>query len=105
MPNRPKGGAVKLLPAQATPSRGLLADYVAFATPLTDAPQTYHLAVGLAVFAALLGNRVSIPFGPRPLFPNLFVALLGRSTFSRKTTSIAIGQRLLTHFEGQLVLP
>jgi len=93
------------LPDAALPAKGLLREYVDFATPLTDAPGGYHLAVGLAVLGALLGSRVSIPFGARPLFPNLYVTLLGRSTFSRKTTSIAIGQKILGHFEAVSNLP
>jgi hypothetical protein len=72
---------------------------------MTDAPQQYHLFSGLVVLSALLGNRVSIPFGPQALMPNLYVVLIGRSTFSRKTTSIAIAQRILRHFEGTQVLP
>jgi len=96
---------MKRLPDAALPSRGLLADYLAFASPLTDAPQPYHLGVGLVVLATLLGNRVSIPHGSNPLFPNLYVTLLGRSTFSRKTTSIGIGQRILRHFESAAVMP
>ena len=96
---------MKRLPDAALPSRGLLADYLAFASPLTDAPQAYHLAVGLTVLAALVGNRVTIAHGPRPLFCNLYVTLLGRSTFSRKTTSIGIGQRILGHFESAAVMP
>jgi len=93
------------LPDAALPTKGLLREYVDFASPLTDAPGGYHLAVGLTVLAALLGNRVSIPFGARRLFPNLYVTLLGRSTFSRKTTSIAIGQKILDHFESVANLP
>ena len=96
---------MKPLPTDAIPARGLLADYLAYASPMTAAPQQYHLFTGLVLLSALLGNRVSIPFGPQALMPNLYVVLIGRSTFSRKTTSIAIAQRVLRHFEGTQVLP
>ena len=93
------------LPSEAIPERGLLAEYLAYASPTTDAPQPYHLFAGLVVLSALLGNRVSIPFGPQALMPNLYVVLIGRSTFSRKTTSITIAQGILRRFEGTHVLP
>ena len=96
---------MKPLPADAVPERGLLADYLTYAQPMTDAPLQYHLFTGLVVVSALLGNRVSISFGPQALMPNLYVVLIGRSTFSRKTTSIAIAQRILRRFEGIQVLP
>src|SRR5215510_12887341 len=96
---------MKKLPEIALPTRGVLADYLAFASPLTDAPSVYHLLVGLTVLAGVLGSRISIPFGPQAIYPNLYVVLLGRSTFSRKTTSISIGRRVLDHFESVQVLP
>ena len=89
----------------ALPSDGLLREYLDYAEPLSDAPLVYHLFVGLTVIGVTLGNRVYIPFGNQRIYPNLWTALLGPSSFYRKTTAIGIGRDLLETFEDNVILP
>jgi hypothetical protein len=86
------------------PKSGLLKDYLDFATPLTDAPLVYHLFCGLVTIAVSLGNRVYLPFGAVNIYPNLYVCLLGSSSFCRKTYSMSIARNILENFDGTFIL-
>lgn len=90
----------------AIPESGFLRDYYDYAGKLTDAPEHYHLFVGLVLVSAVLGNKVYVPgYGNKNIYPNLWVILLAPSSFFRKTTSLNIGRSILGLVDRKLILP
>lgn len=79
----------------AMPPYGFVRRYVDYMYPCTDAPVIYHMGVALAMLAVLIPRSVNLPDGDE-LSPNLFVLLVGPSTFSRKTHTVREGRKLLT---------
>jgi len=80
--------------------------YQRYAEEVTDACPDYHNFMGFVTLASVIGNRVFMPWGDTNLFPNLWVILVGKSTWDRKTTSINISKRLLFRFNnGRLIYP
>jgi hypothetical protein len=77
------------------PLPGLLRDYELLWTPTTDAPRVYHVAAGLAVIATVVESRVYLPFGGDRLYPNLWMLILGPSSFYRKSTALAKARKTL----------
>ncbi len=73
------------------PPGSLLYDYVDYATQQTDAPQIFHLAVGLSVISAVVGNRIWIMSWGQRIYPSMWNLILAPSGFYRKTTSMRIG--------------
>src|SRR5262245_63461519 len=67
---------------------GVLRDYDRVWTSTSDAPREYQLACGLATLAAVVENRIYLPFGGDRIYPNLWILVLGPSSFFRKTSSI-----------------
>lgn len=61
--------------------------YLEHAAPSTEASHNFHLAAFLTIAGALLGRLVYYN-NPKPLYPNFFTALVGRSGRARKGTSI-----------------
>jgi hypothetical protein len=55
----------------------------------------YHAAVGLWVLSTVAARRIVVHTGSHDVFPTLFLALIGESTLWTKTTTAAIGVRLL----------
>lgn len=77
------------------PPPGALEDYINYWTPTTDAPRVYHVPCGLAVLAGTLENRVYLPFGGDRLLPNLWMLILGPSSFYRKSSTLSKARRTL----------
>ena len=77
------------------PDRGFLRSYISFMTSLTDACPEYHLATGLSIISAAVGNRVKFYGHAGRLYKlNLWTVLLGPSG-DRKSTAINKGLDLL----------
>jgi hypothetical protein len=72
---------------------GYFNDYLAWACPATDAPVMFHVSGALILAAHLLNRRVSLEFGPRLMYPQLWIANIAESTVHRKSTatSMAVG--------------
>lgn len=87
-------------------SEGFLRSYIAFCGDLTDAPDIFHLGVGLTILGAAMGNNVRIPsYGGLDIFPNLWMVLIAPSGFMRKSTSLYQGKTLLAYSVEKAVLP
>jgi len=54
------------------PETGILRDYFDFASPLTDAPEEFHIIAGITALGAALKNGVYIQFGPQRIYPNIW---------------------------------
>ncbi len=79
--------------------------YKAYCEEITDAPPNFHDFVAIVVGGIALGNQCFIPFGDTRIFPNIWLLLLGDSSYSRKTTSINIGRRLLSEVCPEKIYP
>lgn len=87
-------------------AHGWLRDYVSFGRTVTDAPRLFHLAGGLAVLAAGMGNKVKIrTFGVNLAHPNIYIVVMCPSGFYRKSTVGDIAQRVLEYAAPGRQLP
>ena len=79
--------------------------YKEFCEEITDAPPNYHDHIGLLTVSLVLGNQIYLPFGDTRIYPNMWMILLGSSSFSRKTTAINIGKRLVSEVCPDRIYP
>ena len=80
--------------------------YIAWAASQTDAPHEYHEAAALALLASCSPNVRSY-FTPWPtgLATNLYLLIVGGTTASRKSTSLAYATGLMRDVEPSTILP
>ena len=90
---------------QAIPQSGIIADYMQYVTPLTEAPYQFHLMGGLMAISTILSNHVFIPFGEKKIYPNLYVILVGASSTSRKSTSLDYSIGLISDIAEECIFP
>jgi hypothetical protein len=74
-----------VLPARVW--RGVVADYRAMLRTATEAADAFHLFAFLAMAGSVLGRTAYVPYG-FPLHANLYVALVGPTGESRKTSTL-----------------
>ena len=82
-----------------------LEGYARYASELTDAPEHFHRFIGYSVISTIVERRVWMPYGKFPLYPNLWMVLMGRSGGIRKTTSMNMGRHFIYKFKQKLVMP
>jgi hypothetical protein len=87
------------------PEDGFVRKFVEYAFPLTDAPPESHIATALGVVSALVGTSVKIPFGPGILFLNVWMVVIGLSSYARKTTSQRMGDDIVRRVSPDCILP
>jgi hypothetical protein len=69
--------------------------YIAHSTRWSPrAARAYHRGIALWILSAVAASRVCVDFGA-PIYPNLFLAMVSRSTLYAKTTTAKIGRRLV----------
>lgn len=89
-------------------AEGFLRQYESAMADYTDAPTVFHRATAYAVYGALLSTgftRLRIASGPEPMWPNLWMVLVGGSAQSRKTTSIHFGSVVARMSDKFVVAP
>ncbi|MDA0710554.1 MAG: DUF3987 domain-containing protein [bacterium] len=74
--------------------RGVVATYRDMLERTTEAAEAYHLFTFLTCAGSMLGRRAFIEYGLR-LYGNLYVAIVGKTGESRKTTSLRHAERTL----------
>lgn len=90
------------LPVKSSFLRG----YADYASQCSDAPDIYHVGVGLTIFAGAVAKKLMCPFmAGRTLVPNLYTLLVGPSRSSRKTGSMDIGIDILNKASPEAVIP
>lgn len=83
-----------------------LRNYVEYASQCSDAPDIYHVGVGLTIFAGAVAKKLLCPWmAGRTLIPNLYTLLVGPSRSSRKTGSMDIGIEVLSKASAEAVIP
>lgn len=86
----PEGYTQNLLPAH-----GFVRAYMDYAYEITDANAIFHVPVALSLLSACAPQFLFYPRG-RPLYTNCYFALIGPSSFGRKSHSIKLGTDVLT---------
>jgi hypothetical protein len=90
------------LPQQSAFLRG----YVDYAAATSDAPEVYHVGVGLTILAGAIAKRLACPYmAGGMLVPNLYTLLVGTSRSGRKTSSVDTGIKLLMRAAPEAVIP
>ena len=85
---------------------GFLRSYADYASQCSDAPEIYHVGVGLTVLAGAIARKLQCPWlAGRSLVPNLYTLLVGPSRSSRKTGSMDTGIDVLQTALPELVIP
>lgn len=79
--------------------------YLDYASPMTDAPIEYHLCGGLANIAMALKRNVFFRLGGQHIYPNVYIAILGDSTLTRKSTALRISSNLMESVNNAILLP
>jgi hypothetical protein len=67
---------------------GLFAAYRNLVGPTSEASDIYHFGALAVILSLLIGRTCGLPFGTRPLFPNVLAVITGRSALARKSSSI-----------------
>ncbi|MDO9096954.1 MAG: bifunctional DNA primase/polymerase, partial [Candidatus Methanoperedens sp.] len=83
---------------------GWLRDFCEFSYPMTEAPLQYHIATGLAIVATALGRKICMKEGSHPLYPNLYIVVVGASGGSRKSRATSLAMKFLNKLEPSLML-
>jgi hypothetical protein len=80
--------------------------YIEYASSLTDAPWEYHEALAAALVGIVTpGVRVELTAWPRGLATNVYVALVGDSTRSRKSTATGYAKAMLARVDAEAQFP
>lgn len=61
----------------------------------TEAPNIYHRWCAISALSSTIGREVFFPFGHKPIYPNLYILLMG-APGARKSTGLGISKDLLT---------
>jgi hypothetical protein len=93
-PNPPIFSEPGVLTSDCYPQEGFIPLYLEYARPLTEARDQFHLATALSVLSIAYGRRIFISESS-PIYSNLYLAIVGYSGGSKKSTSIRIGLKLL----------
>jgi hypothetical protein len=93
--------------SQAIPQgRGFIRSYIEYASSCSDAPEIFHVGVGITVLAAAVAQRLICPYtSGSMLVPNLYTLLVGPSRSGRKSSCMDTGIRILRRVHGQAIIP
>lgn len=65
----------------------------------TESPRHYWLWSGLFCLTAALQRKVWLPYGLEPLYPNLYIMLVGEPGWTRKAAPVSFAKKILTDIE------
>lgn len=93
--------------AAVLPERSaFLRNYCTYAAYCSDAPDIYHIGVGLTIFSAAVAKTARCPWqAGRELVPNLYTLIVGPSRSARKTASLDAGIEILRDAHAETVIP
>lgn len=79
---------------ELVPDKGFLRDYLTTFSPTTEASDAYLLGAALSVMGTSLGG-LRLQVGAQRVPLNLYTLIIGRTTVSRKSTTLATARRVL----------
>ena len=91
------------MPASLRISNPFLKAYLEYVED-TESPRIFHVFSALSVLGACTGRRVYLPFGVEPIFPNLYILLVGPPAV-RKSTAIKIAKRKVVELTNIRLAP
>ena len=87
------------------PESGFLLKYYNLICPITEAPEVYHLFMGMSLIAGVLGRKVFLDWTAYKIYPNLYIILVGASSAIKKSTSINQARPFLNAVDPNLIFP
>ncbi len=75
------------------------------ATEEMRSSETYFRWVGLSILASTIGRKVWLNFNGTPIYPNLYILLVGTAALTNKSTAAQYAQKLLKGVPNVRVLP
>lgn len=97
-PESPFFGDIPEIPEDAW--AGLFKDYRMMVGETTEASDSFHYAIFCQVLGITLGRKVHV-YHSTPLYPNFYIALVGRSGLARKDSATSRGMKLLNRLHYQ----
>lgn len=85
---------------ELAPPPGFLRDYMAYMTPLSEAPDHYHLFTALVLLATAIEKRIYYEVADQRKYLTLWIVLIGPSG-CKKSTSINGGRRVVMDSDMQ----
>ncbi len=82
-----------------------LDEYLGYTSVYTDAPPEFHRFIGLSMVGSAIGDKCFYQSGDHTLYPNIWLIILGNSTFMRKSTSLRFGKNILMRHYPTRVYP
>ena len=73
--------------------------------PLTDAPDIYLKHIAYWTLSTAVKRGQFLEYGARRLYPNVWLTLIGKSSFYRKSTAMALGVRLIQQIDSKAIYP
>lgn len=78
--------------------------YISWASSVTDAAVQYHQAGGLTVLASILSSNLELKTSFGTIVPNLWFAVLGETTLTRKSTAIKLASSLINDIDEDIMV-
>jgi len=72
------------------PATNFIMKYVSYASLMTDAYVDYHVAGGFNLLSIAADRKIKMCFAHDTIYPNVWQAIIGDSTVSRKTASVVM---------------
>lgn len=67
-------------------------------------PEVYLEAIAYLCLSAVVGRKAVLNFGTIPIYPNIWVLLLGESSKCHKSTALTIGKSILSKVGNQYIM-
>jgi hypothetical protein len=86
------------------PPTGYVREYMDWSYPMTDAPAEYHVAAAMSALSIAIGNQAYIESGPLRLYANIWVVIIGGSSYFRKTTALNFNRKIISTVVPERIL-
>lgn len=77
--------------------------YIKWAGTVTDASPQYHQAGALTILSALVSGTVVLRTSFGNVIPNLWFAILGETTLTRKSTAMKLATKLINELDDEII--
>lgn len=74
--------------------QGMIESYMTYAIK-QESPNDFHLWTLISTIACALGRNVYVDMGMWPIYPNMYIVLVGESAITHKSTAIKMGMKPL----------
>jgi hypothetical protein len=82
-----------------------LEPYMEYAEKFTDSPKVWHYRIAICILSTIVNRKVYIRQGHRKVFPNIWMLIVAKSGWFRKSTAISIGEDVLRQVDATLIMP